>query len=159
MDELNKALDIAVSGQLRQQALDAFEHQLKIWDIKMPPTEMLVLDFGLNDFYNIGLIECWIANETEAGYCGKFLFVFDNQTCPMHYHRAKHETFYILKGRVKMTLGTKTFSLNQGDVLPVSLENPHSFCGFEGPALLLEISKPCFIADNFFTDVRIPAKP
>ncbi len=60
----------------------------------MPPHEPLVSDFGLGDFYETGLIEYWVANEIQAGYCGKLLFVFGGQTCPMHWHKRKHETFF-----------------------------------------------------------------
>ena len=70
----------------------------------MPPSQRLVLDFGLGDFKGTGLIECWLANEVAAGYCGKYLFVFDRQTCPAHLHRKKHETFFIAKGRVRMVI-------------------------------------------------------
>ncbi|OHB54036.1 MAG: hypothetical protein A2Y12_13055 [Planctomycetes bacterium GWF2_42_9] len=156
MDELTKALDIAITGTLKQHALEALTRQLKEWQITLPPTEPLVLDFGLGDFYKVGLIEYWAANEVEAGYCGKFLFVFDGQACPMHHHQTKHETFYILKGQVQMTFDSRTFQLNPGDILPVPQTKPHSFCGLNGPALLLEISKPCLIDDNYFADTRIP---
>ena len=38
------------------------------------------------EFDRVGLIEFWIANEKEAGYCGKYLFAFDGQQCPAHSH-------------------------------------------------------------------------
>lgn len=156
MDELNKALDIAISGKEKAKALEAFEKQLKNWQIAMPSVEPLVLDFGLKDFYNVGLIEYWVANEVQAGYCCKFLFVFEGQTCPMHHHQDKHETFYILKGQAQMTYDGKVFIMNPGDVLPVDQTKPHSFCGFKGPALLIEVSKPCIVDDNYFADKSIP---
>ncbi len=65
----------------------------------MPPGEPLVLDFGLGRFDEIGEIEFWVANEETHGYCGKFLFVADGQTCPYHRHDRKHETFFVLKGQ------------------------------------------------------------
>jgi quercetin dioxygenase-like cupin family protein len=42
-----------------------------------------------------------------------------------------------------------------GDVLPVPPGKPHAFTGV-GPALLLEVSKPCRVDDNYFDDRRIP---
>jgi len=39
----------------------------------------------------------------EAGYCGKYLFVFDGQTCPLQQHKRRHETFFVVQGRVRMT--------------------------------------------------------
>ena len=155
MDELNKALKISVTGVLKQKALEKFEAQMKKWSIKMPSPEYLVLDFGLGDFYKTGLIECWIANEEKEGYCGKFLFVFDGQRCPMHRHKDKHETFFIMKGSVMMDYDGKSCEMKPGDTLPVEKWKYHSFAGV-GPALLLEISKPCIVDDNYFEDKTIP---
>ena len=154
MDELDKALAEGVSGDLRDEAVAAFGRQLAEWGLAMPPAEAIVCDFGLGDFYNVGLIECWIANELAAGYCGKFLFVFDGQTCPLHHHRTKVETFFIVKGRVRMTLTDGERVLEPGEVLPVPVRSDHAFTG-EGPALLLEVSMPCKVTDNIFDDPRI----
>ncbi len=155
MDELDVGLKISVTGQLRDEALAACARQLKAWDVAMPPVEPLVLDFGLGEFYRTGLIEYWVANELEAGYCGKFLFLFDGQTCPLHHHRTKLETFYIQRGTVHMQYASREWDMRPGDVLRVETNHPHTFRGV-GPALILEVSKPCVIADNFFADSRIP---
>ena len=155
MAERKKAGIIAVSGALRQKALRAFQAQLKKWGLVMPSHDPLVSDFGLADFYTTGLIEYWVANEIEAGYCGKFLFVFNGQTCPMHWHKSKHETFFIVRGEVAMTFDGARRRMRPGDYLAVPPGKPHRFTGL-GPALLLEISKPCLIKDNFFANHDIP---
>ena len=155
MDELDSGQQISVTGTVREEALAACARQLRAWDVAMPPVEPLVLDFGLGDFYRTGLIEYWIANEIEAGYCGKFLFLFDGQTCPLHHHRTKLETFYIQRGTARMQYGGREWDMVPGKVLRVETNHPHQFCGI-GPVLILEVSKPCIIADNFFTDRRIP---
>jgi len=155
MDELRKALDIGLHGKEAEEALDAFHRQIRRWDLAMPRVEPLVLDFGLGDFERIGLIEYWIANEVEAGYCGKYLFVFDGQTCPNHYHREKHETFFIVKGRVRMNYDGSLTEMAPGDVLRVEQGKYHSFTGI-GSALLLEVSKPCMVDDNYFENPEIP---
>ena len=155
MDELKKVLDIAMAGEQRERVIGEFKDHLAGWGMTMPPAEMLVQDFGLGDFRHTGLIECWVANEMEAGYCGKFLFVFEGQTCPTHHHRTKYETFYIVHGSVSMTLDGTARVMKPGDVLSVPPGKPHSFTGV-GPALLLEVSKTCFVDDNFFADSRIP---
>jgi mannose-6-phosphate isomerase-like protein (cupin superfamily) len=154
-DELKKAQAITITGSQKQQALDAFEKQMKEWNIVMPPAERLAIDFGLGEFYKTGEIECWICNEVQQGYCGKFLFVFDGQTCPMHMHKTKHETFYIVRGQVRMTFDGAQRIMNAGDVLPVPCGKVHSFTGI-GPALLLEVSKPCIVDDNYFENTTIP---
>ena len=131
---------------------------MNAWQAAIPPAEPLVLDFGLGDFKSTGLIEYWIANELEAGYCGKYLFVFDGQTCPTHHHKSKHETFFIMHGKVRMTCEGKARDLSAGDVLPMPPGVVHSFTGI-GPALLLEVSTPCLTDDNYFEDSRIGGGP
>jgi mannose-6-phosphate isomerase-like protein (cupin superfamily) len=155
MDELDKGRRIALHGPEAETAAAEAAGQIREWDLTMPPVEPLVLDFGLGDFRRTGEIEYWIANETEAGYCGKFLFVFDGQTCPQHRHAGKHETFFVVKGDVKMVRGAETHNLREGGVLKVPPGVPHTFTG-QGPALLLELSTPCQIDDNTFDDSRIP---
>jgi mannose-6-phosphate isomerase-like protein (cupin superfamily) len=155
MDELDTGLAISLTGPLAEAALERFHRQIEVWGVAMPPVTPLVLDFGLDVFERVGLIEYWIANEAEAGYCGKFLYVQDGQTCPAHSHKEKMETFYIVKGRVSMSLDGDVRVMEPGSVLPVPPGIVHSFTGL-GAALLLEVSKPCRIEDNYFEDRRIP---
>lgn len=155
MDELDKGLALALQGQAADNALQRFRAQAETWQVALPAVEPLVLDFGLGEYERYGLIEYWIANEAPAGYCGKYLFVFDSQTCPCHSHVRKHETFFIVHGAVEMALDEERHVLNAGDVLPVPPGRRHSFTG-RGPALLLELSTPCEISDNCFVDKRIP---
>jgi mannose-6-phosphate isomerase-like protein (cupin superfamily) len=155
MDELDVGLTISVTGELRDEALAACARQLKAWEVAMPPVDPLVLDFGLGDFYRTGLIEYWVTNEIEAGYCGKFLFLFDGQTCPLHHHRTKLETFCIQRGVVRMHYRGREWDMQPGEVLRAETNHPHQFSGV-GPALILEVSKPCVIADNYFADACIP---
>ena len=156
MRELDKGLAISLGGPQAEEALSVFRRQVEAWGLAMPPAEPLVLDFGLGDFARVGLVECWIANEVEAGYCGKFLFVFDNQTCPEHAHHTKHETFFVVKGKVRMTLNGAARLMYEGDVLTMPPGARHCFTGL-GNALLLEVSMPCHVADNQFTDPTIAA--
>ncbi|MSU47100.1 MAG: cupin domain-containing protein [Lacunisphaera sp.] len=155
MDELDKALNISVHGVLAERALRDFKQHVDRWGIALPSIEPLVLDFGLGEFARIGLIEYWIANEARAGYCGKYLFVFDGQSCPRHWHRTKHETFFVLKGALDVECGGRSMVLREGERLPIPAGVLHGFRGL-GPALLLELSMPCEIDDNVFEDRRIP---
>jgi quercetin dioxygenase-like cupin family protein len=155
MDELDAGLKISVKGTLREQALAACARHLADWNVVMPPVEPLVLDFGLGEFGRTGLIEYWIANEATAGYCGKYLFVSDGQTCPEHRHRVKHETFFVVQGQCRMSSGGRHWVMKAGDVFPVPRGQYHSFTG-DGPCLLLELSTPCEITDNEFRNHAIP---
>ena len=143
-----------VTGQRREQALARCLDTIRGWGLTMPAVEPLVLDFGLGTFDEIGEIEFWVANETAAGYCGKFLFVADGQTCPYHRHNRKHETFFVLKGQVRMVVDDVEQVLKEGDTRVMPPGQRHSFTGI-GPALLLEVSMPSIRQDNFFANARI----
>ena len=143
-----------VAGEARERALDRCLSVIREWGLTMPEVEPLVLDFGLGRFEEIGEIEFWIANEEESGYCGKFLFVDDGQTCPYHRHIVKHETFYMLKGAVNMVIDGEERILAQGVTLVMPPGQLHSFSGI-GPALVLEVSMPSRRNDNFFVDTNI----
>jgi mannose-6-phosphate isomerase-like protein (cupin superfamily) len=155
MDQLEEGLAISIGGPEAEAALAAFGAQMENWGLAAPDVPPLVLDFGMGDFARYGLIEYWIANELDAGYCGKYLYVSDGQTCPEHHHQQKMETFFIVKGAVDVLLDGEQRRLTEGDVLPVKQGMKHSFTG-AGPCLLLEISRPCVVADNTFTDSRVP---
>ena len=155
MDELAKGLSISISGKARDQALADFQRQVAKWNLALPPVEPLVLDFGLGDFHRVGLIEYWIANEAQAGYCGKYLFVFKGQTCPKHRHKIKHETFFLVEGRIEVEYQGRLHELKRGQVLPIEPGHYHRFTGLE-PSLLLELSMPCAIDDNYFENTSIP---
>lgn len=156
MQELKKGLAVALKdGKECRVALAVFRRQIRAWGLTMPRIKPLVLDFGLGEFSKTGLIEYWIANEQKAGYCGKYLFVFDGQTCPEHRHQCKHETFFVVKGKVRLRVDNRTHMLGEGGVLKVPPGRRHRFTGM-GPALLLELSMPCKVADNYFTNRLIP---
>ena len=143
-----------LEGPGRERALEHCQRVLRGWGLTMPRVEPLVLDFGLGRFDEVGEIEFWIANENEAGYCGKFLFVADGQTCPYHHHAEKHETFFVMKGQVQMVVEDDRKILKEGDILVMAPDQRHSFTG-RGPALLLEVSMPSTRGDNFFVNRAI----
>lgn len=143
-----------LAGREREEALERCGRQLAEWGLTMPQVTPLVCHFGLNAFERYGLIEFWVANEVDAGYCGKFLFVFDGQTCPAHRHSRKHETFFVVKGAVRMLVDGRATIQKEGELVAMPPGTEHSFAGV-GPALLLETSSPCLLQDNFFADRRI----
>jgi mannose-6-phosphate isomerase-like protein (cupin superfamily) len=84
------------------------------------------------------------------------MFVFDGQQCPFHRHRDKHETFFLIRGRARLICDGQDSLVEPGAVLAVPPGREHSFLGV-GPALLLELSMPCDVADNCFTDPAVAA--
>lgn len=144
-----------VTGEARQAALARSAEVIAAWGLVMPTAyDPLVLDFGLGRFSEIGETEFWVVNEEANGYCGKFLFVDDGQTCPYHEHNRKHETFLVLKGRVRMVVDGEPRIMNEGDTLVMAPGKRHAFTGV-GPALILEVSMPSMRGDNFFEDKGI----
>lgn len=154
MDEMRKGLDNSLQGPEAEAVMEKIAVQLTEWDLKMPSTPPMMFDFGLGEFDSIGETEFWIANETEAGYCGKFMFLFAGQRCPEHRHRVKHETFFIQKGEILMSYAGKERTMKPGDRLTVEPLGYHSFLAKKN-ALILEVSKPGIIADNEFSDPRL----
>lgn len=145
---------LQIYGPIRAQALASFNARLASWGIIAPATEPLLEDFGTNDFYRTGLTELWITNQIAAGYCGKYLFVFADQTCPRHYHKIKHETFFVLQGTIRVSFASQERVLHAGETMAIPPRQVHSFTGL-GDALLLELSMPCHVEDNYFTDPLI----
>lgn len=145
---------IEVQGSEREHLLAEIGKQITSWGLTLPAVTPLPLHFGLNRFEEIGETEFWVADETGHGYCGKFLFVFDGQTCPYHRHRVKHETFFVMKGTLKMKVGEEERIMREGDLLVMPPGLGHSFTGV-GPALVLEISMPSVPKDSFFDEPRI----
>jgi N-acetylneuraminate synthase len=146
---------IELEGKEREKMLKKAEEIIKRWGLKMPEVFLpLVLDFGYNDFKNTGHIEYIIANEIDEGYCGKFIFMFKGQRCPEHYHKKKHETFFVLKGKILMEVNGEKIILNEGDVLRMDRYNSHTFKALKN-SLIIEVSQPSIKNDNFFKDEKI----
>ena len=127
------------------------------WGLNLRNIDGIPVHFGLNRFYEIGETEFVIVNEEDNNYCGKFLFVFKGQTCPAHHHKKKHETFFIVKGKVRMVVNKKERILEQGQILVMERGDTHSFTGLTD-ALLLEVSNASTRGDSFFDNKQIGKK-
>lgn len=75
--------------------------------------------------------ELWLANNLENNYCGKILHVNAGSRFSMHFHRDKHETFYVQNGECELnTIDTQTakvttVSLSEGDTVEIDRHVPH----------------------------------
>jgi D-lyxose ketol-isomerase len=150
MDQLDKALKNNVGGELKRQVEAHMRHCMSEWGIPLSDAPILVTDFGLGDFPRHGLAENWIANDLEAGYCGKYLFIHAGQTCPKHRHKLKKETFFIMHGRVRILYDDRELLLAKGDTLTIERWIDHEFTGLED-SVILEVSQPTVVDDNYFT--------
>jgi len=143
--------DFKIKAEEKRKLLKKARDILKKWKLVLPEKDTLVLDFRLGDFFRYGHIEYSIVNLEEENYCGKFIFMFEGQTCPAHRHRKKNETFFLLRGKVKMLYENKKRILEPGDVLIMRVGNLHSFSAMTD-SLLLEVSQASVPGDNFFKD-------
>jgi quercetin dioxygenase-like cupin family protein len=93
---------------------------------------------------------------TNDKYSGKFLlFHTAGGKTSMHFHKEKHETFYCMGGRFEIKLtntedGTvsSTF-LKDGDTLTLEPLTPHQIIALEDGSVLLEVSTPDSVEDNY----------
>ena len=152
MDEILKKLEL--QGEEREEALKKCYEIISSWELKLPDVQPSPLHFGLNDFSRIGETEFDINNNIEQGYCGKFMFMFKGQTCPMHHHKKKHETFFIVKGEIEMELPEGKIVMKQGAHRSISQNTKHQFTAMKN-SLILESSKPDLVDDSIFDDERI----
>ena len=44
--------------------------------------------------------ETWICNNEAEDYCSKLLYIKKGHSTHMHFHIAKHETFYVISGQL-----------------------------------------------------------
>lgn len=154
MDELQEGLKNTVTKDIAIPVQEKIREITKDWGLSLPDVPALVFDFGLGIFDEIGETEYWIANEKGYGYCGKFLFLFSFQRCPEHMHKIKHETFFIVRGKLEMRTGMDERIMSSGDTLAVEPGTWHTFKALED-TLILEVSMPGIIADNYFTDSKV----
>ena len=84
--------------------------------------------------------EIWYAHSPR--YAGKILVIEKGKRLSLQYHRVKHETVYVLKGRLGLTLGKKTSLKNPGSSIPIAPNTIHRLAAPKGRVTLLEVSTP-----------------
>jgi len=110
--------------------------------------------------------ELWIHNDSK--YCGKMLFFKEGKRCSLHYHKIKHETFYLQSGRMILEyyppnplvdalaeegdsslLGDYTETLlTPGDSFEVPVNTPHRLTALEDSELF-EFSTKHYEEDSY----------
>jgi len=78
--------------------------------------------------------ELWIAN--NEFYCGKILELKKGLRCSIHYHKKKHETFFILEGLVFMEQDGQEKTMMPGDILEVNQSSKHRFTGLKDSKII-----------------------
>jgi quercetin dioxygenase-like cupin family protein len=104
--------------------------------------------------------ELWLAN-TEL-YCGKILELWEDKECSIHYHKIKHETFYVYEGKMLVRVWEEPFEAEdladvpvsefvmlEGERLIVPPNTPHQFRGLAKFTEFIEFSTQHFEEDSY----------
>ncbi|OGS41355.1 MAG: hypothetical protein A2506_13650 [Elusimicrobia bacterium RIFOXYD12_FULL_66_9] len=75
-----------------------------------------------------------------AKYAGKILVIEKGKRLSLQYHRRKQESLYVLKGRLTLLLGRKTFTAGPGATFIVPAKTVHRFESRHGRVTLIEVS-------------------
>jgi len=118
--------------------------------------EIEIADFGLGRFAQEGLGLVVRVNEPE--YCSKWLTLLPGQECPTHFHKLKKETFFVLRGQVKLVADDEPVTLETGDHYTLRPGVRHSF-GSAAGAVIEEVSTHDENSDSYFDDPNIVRDP
>ncbi len=118
--------------------------------------EIEVADFGLNRFAQQGLGIVVRVNEPE--YCSKWLTLWPGQKCPLHYHKLKKETFFVLQGEMELVADGEAITLKTGERYTLRPGVRHSFSS-SGGAVIEEVSTHDENSDSYFDDPNIRREP
>ncbi|MBI3961571.1 MAG: cupin domain-containing protein [Deinococcus sp.] len=83
--------------------------------------------------------EIWYAHNQH--YAGKVVELRAGHRASLHLHRLKHETLYLLAGRVNVTCGDEQFLLAPGQAVTVPPQTVHRLQALED-SVVLEASSP-----------------
>ncbi|OGR94078.1 MAG: hypothetical protein A2V88_14470 [Elusimicrobia bacterium RBG_16_66_12] len=75
-------------------------------------------------------------------YAGKLLIIEKSRRLSLQYHRRKHESLFVLKGKLTLRLGRSTRLARSGDAFEVPPGTVHRFEARHGRVTLLEVSTP-----------------
>ena len=97
--------------------------------------------------------ELWIHNDSK--YCGKMLYFNKGKKCSYHYHKKKHETFYLQSGKMILRYGMSDDLndaveelLTPGDTFEVLPHLRHQMEALEDSELM-EFSTEHFESDSY----------
>ncbi|MBI4061492.1 MAG: cupin domain-containing protein [Elusimicrobia bacterium] len=75
-------------------------------------------------------------------YVGKILVIEKGHRLSLQFHRRKHESLLVLRGRLKLRLGKKTRSVGPGAAFTIPPKTIHRFEAPRGRVTLVEVSTP-----------------
>lgn len=94
----------------------------------------------------------------EHDYCKFIVAMIPGQAYPLHYHRIKDESFFILYGELTVKLEDDIYTLTKGDILNIPRRFIHSFSTRNG-CVFEEISTVYLQNDSIYEDKIIQETP
>ena len=114
--------------------------------------------YGQEKFNKFGLCMLTIHNKL---YCKKLLFLLHKQIHPEQYHKKKTETFFILFGKIELTIIKKNKiifvkQLKTGESFTIKPYEIHKFvCKSKKGSVIEELSTYSSVSDSFYVDKKI----
>lgn len=81
--------------------------------------------------------EIWMSN--NEFYCGKKLYINKGKRTSLHFHKNKHESFYIEKGRVLLEIENEKRLMKEGDTIRIPRNTHHRINALDD-SVIIEIS-------------------
>ncbi|WP_328326391.1 MULTISPECIES: cupin domain-containing protein [unclassified Streptomyces] len=108
--------------------------------IVLGTTRLRILEDGSNTGHRLGLAESVLAPHTPGP--------------PQHRHAQHDESFYVLSGTVRFTVGEKEYDATAGTLVVVPPGAPHTFANMTGqPAVMLSTFTPDLYV-QYFRDLQ-----
>lgn len=107
--------------------------------------------YGIKNFREVGAILIDLINRE---YCKKIIIQLPNQKHPLHFHKRKEETFYVLSGVLHLTVDGQKRTLHPGEKALIQPGVWHSFSTETG-TIFEEISTTHYNDDSFYKDKEI----
>lgn len=93
-------------------------------------------------------------NVVNRDFCKSYVIMLPNQRYPLHYHRIKSESFYVLSGELIVDVEREGFSLMPGELFNIERGQDHSFSTKTG-VIFEEISTKYVMNDSVYLDHTI----
>ncbi|MDR3164041.1 MAG: cupin domain-containing protein [Synergistaceae bacterium] len=90
----------------------------------------------------------------QHDYCKFIVIMTPGQSYPLHYHRIKDESYFILYGDLKVTIEDGTYFLTKGDIINVPRLFMHGF-STESGCVFEEISTAYLQNDSVYENKEI----
>ncbi len=125
---------------------------MKAANVALPKTAEIKIYHhnGIKDFNKTGAVFINIVNRE---YSKSYVIMFEGQSYPMHYHKIKQESFYVLYGDLSVCVNHKKTELHPGDLIHIERGEDHSFsCNSVKGVVFEELSTTYTRNDSFYEE-------